>query len=247
MEKEKKKMKLWKKILIVFLVLLLIFIANITRKVIILSKLDEKVTDYENNNSNIYIKTSLSFSDYESEIERFIKDDVDKMVVEKTNANGMKTKLIQITYPTERKVYTEVGDNKDLNIYKEDAPVRGSHIENSTGASYTAIRNYAYSISIQQRILDSLFTKIVTANIDGKECYKLSSLLNSNFLYSQDTTELSVFIEKDTGLPVKMIEKIDTDGNEKENVTTFEYKFNVVTDEDIKEPDETQYKIQESN
>ena len=60
---KKTKMKIWKIILIVFLALLIAFIAIVTRRVIILSNIDKKVTDCENNNKNIYIKTTLDYAD----------------------------------------------------------------------------------------------------------------------------------------------------------------------------------------
>ena len=113
---KKTKMKIWKIILIVFLALLIAFIAIVTRRVIILSNIDKKVTDCENNNKNIYIKTTLDYADYKSEIERFIKDDVDKVILKKTDLEGNEIKLIQITYPNERKVYTEKNGIKVMNI-----------------------------------------------------------------------------------------------------------------------------------
>lgn len=241
---ENRKMKLWKKCLILLLVLLCIFVAITTRKVIILSNLDKKVTAYENNNKNIYIKTLFNFSNYTSEMKRFIKDDVDKMVLEKTDINGNKTKIIQITYPTKRKIFTEINGNKVMNVYEEAAAVRGSHIENSTTASYTTIMNFAYSINLPERVLNSLVTKIKLVEIDGKKCYELSSLFNTNFLYDQNTTKLSIYVEKDTGLPVKMIQDTTENNDIQKNITIYEYKFDVVTDADMQEPDNSEYKLQ---
>lgn len=64
-------------------------------------------------------------------------------------------------------------------------------------------------------------------------------------MYQSNTNKLLIYVDKDTGLTVKRIEQIIEDGNIKENITTCEYKFNEVTDEDIKEPDALEYKIQE--
>ena len=242
---KKKKMKLWKKVLIILLILLLIFIISITRKAIILANLDKKVTDYENNNNNIYVKTTLDFSNYKAEMERFIKDDVDKLVSERTDIDGRKIKIMQITYPNERKIYTEVDNNKVLNIFEEPAGVRGSHIENNGSYSYTAIMNFAYSTNLYERIYNSLVTKIKSIEMDGKECYELSSLYSTNLIYGGNTTNLLVYVEKDTGLPVKMIEEVNENNEIVKNITTYEYSFGTVTDEDIKEPDNTQYKIAE--
>lgn len=239
---EKKKMKTWKIILIVVSFIILILIAIITRKAIIFAKLDEKVTEYENNNSNIYIKSRIEFSDYTSEMERFIKDDIDKLVIEKTDSDGKKTKIIQITYPDKRKTYTEYEDKKLMNEYEEKAAVRGSHIEKDTESSYTTIMNFTYSTNLLERILNSLCTNIKTTKIDNKEYYELSSLNSMNFLYDENTVKMSVFIDKETGLPMKVVEKISENGKERENIRINEYKFNTVTDEDIKEPNQEEYK-----
>lgn len=242
---EKKKMKLWKKILIVLAILLIILIIFIGRKVIILSNLDNKVSDYENNYKNIYIKTIFDYNDYKSESERFVKDNVDKLVIEKTDNTGEKSKIIQITYENERKMFTEANGNKIMNVYKEETAVRGAHIEDSANFSYSVIRNFAYATSLPERILDAIVTKIKLVEIDNKQCYELSSTHNSNFLYSENTSEMKAYVEKDTGLPVKMIEVVNENGERKENISTFECKFNIVTDEDIKEPNNDEYKLQE--
>ncbi len=63
---EKKKMKLWKKILLVIiliLILLLCFSVVVTsRKAVILSQLEDKVIDCDNDNNNIYIKMTYEYS-----------------------------------------------------------------------------------------------------------------------------------------------------------------------------------------
>ncbi|MCI9015621.1 MAG: hypothetical protein HFJ53_00395 [Clostridia bacterium] len=241
---EKIKMKLWKKILIVIIILLAIFSIMISRKVIILANLDKKVTDCENNNDNIYIKATFDFNNYKSEMERYIYNDVDKIILEKIDSDGRKTKIIQIIYPNERKNYIQVEDNKIMNVYKESAPVRGSHIENKHSSSYSVIMNFTYNTNILERILSALVTKIKTIEIDGIKCYELSNLFNSKFLYSQNAIGLKIYINKETGLPVKAVELVNNNGNERKNITTYEYKFNKVTKEDVEEPNEAEYKLQ---
>ena len=70
---EKKKMKLWKKVLIVISIILVIFIAIVLRKFIILSNMDSKVSEYENNNDNIYSKIVSTNSEYTTHVEGYIK------------------------------------------------------------------------------------------------------------------------------------------------------------------------------
>lgn len=242
---EKKKVKIWKIVLIAILIILFIFIIIVSRKASILHKIDRKVTEYENNNSNIYIKTTFNFHEYNSQIETFIKDDINKTILEKRDLEGNETRIIQITYPNERKLYTENKDNKIMYVYEEKAPVRGSHIERTVDLSYTAIANVGYSSNFFETIFNSIVTKIKLVEIDGRKCYELSSLCNTNYIYESNTNKLLTYVDKDTGLIVKRIEQINEDGNIKENVTIYEYKFNEVTDEDIKEPNALEYKVQD--
>lgn len=242
---EKKKVKIWKILLVVILVILFIFIIIISRKASTLYKIDRKVREYEENNSNIYIKTTFNFYEHTSKIEKFIKDDINKTVLEKTDLEGNKTKIIQITYPNERKLYTENKDNKIMYVYEEKAPIRGYDIERTADSSYTVIGNAGYSSNFFETIFNSIVTKIKLVEIDGRKCYELSSLWSTNYLYQSNTNKLLIYVDKDTGLTVKRIEQIIEDGNIKENITTCEYKFNEVTDEDIKEPNALEYKVQE--
>ena len=244
---EKKKMKIWKKILIIMLILFCILVVFMSRRFIILADIDKKVTECENENKNIYIKTSYNFENYKSEIQRFIKDDVDKMVMEKTDKDGEIVKMMQITYPTQRKMFTESKDSKVMYVYEEEAAVRGAHLEmnDDVTMSYTTILNFGYSMSISERIILAMITSIKTVNMDGKECYELSNVNNSNMLMDTGYVKMKAYVEKETGLPVKVIQETKENGEIKQDITTYEYSFGKVTDEDMKEPDATQYKMQE--
>lgn len=238
---ENKKMKLWKKILIIVAIIVLIFIIVISRKAIILNNIDNKVSNLENSNDNIYAEIVTD----KYKVKKYIKNEIEKIVLESKDENEEISKIIQITYPDKRKVFTEKDGTKTMNIYEETAPVRGAHIEENTNASYTAITNFAYSISLPENILNSIFTSINSVELNGKECYELTSKYNSNFIYSQNTKQMKAYVEKDTGLPLKLIEVVNENGENIEKVTTYKYEFNIVTDDDIKEPDSQEYIMQE--
>ena len=236
-----------KKVLKLFLIILLVFfligICLIGRKVTILTKLDKSVSKLENTKDNIYMKVNnVVDSTKEVETELFIKGDIEKSinVVEET------TKRIQIVYPTERKVFIEADGNKTLSIYKETAAKRTTDL-NASSATHTVLPNYTHSMSFIERIIIALNTNIKTTSIDGKECYELSGMHSPIFLYHENSISMSLYIEKETGLPIKLVEKIEEDGEEKEYLTEYEIKFDVVTDEDLKEPDISEYTIQENN
>lgn len=245
---EKAKFKILKIVLIVIATIICILIAVFARRAIILSKIDKKVSEIENNNNNFYIKTTYKDEKkYTSVIERYIKEDVSKLVFEKINLDGKRAKITEITYPEERKLFTEFNDEKVMKVYKEKTAVRGAHIENKTESSYTTFMNPGYSMAVNDLIINAIVTSIKTVKIDGNDCYEISSRMNTNFLYDINTTKISIYVEKATGLTLKMIEEVKENNETKQISKDFEYKFNNVTDEDIKEPDNSEYKLQENS
>lgn len=248
MKKSESKIKILKCILLVIAIILCILLAIVVRRTIILSKIDKKVSELENNNNNFYIKTSyIDRRNYTSVIRRYIKGDVSKLVIEKTTAEGNNAKIIEITYPEERKLFTEVNDSKVMNVYKEKTAVRGAHIEKGTESSYTTFSNPGYSTSINDLIVNAIVTSIKTVKMDGKDCYELSSKMNTNFLYDDNTTKFLIYVEKETCLTLKIVEEVNVNGEIKQVVKDFEYQFNQVTDEEISEPDNSEYKMQENS
>ena len=225
------KKKTGEKILIIILIILCILIAIFARKAVILSKIDKKVTNYENNYKNIHVSEVYESDDYTSLINIYIKDDICKSVVEKTEKNGEKSKIIQIVYPNERKLFIESNKGKKLYVYEGEAPVRGSHIEKDHYMSYSVLVNYAYSMGWPNRILQSIVTKIQSTEINGKKCYKLSDVFEKE--------KYIVYVDKETGLTTKIIQEND---NNKSKVN-YNYSFNTVTDEDIKEPNISDYDL----
>lgn len=202
MGKTKSKTKCLKILLLVIAIIVCIFIAIVARRTIILSEIDKKVTELENNSNNFYIKTTfIDENNYTTLIERYIKGDVSKLVMEKTTPEGKNAK----------------------------------------------ISNPAYSMSKRELIVNAIVTSIKTKKIDGKDYYMLSSKMNTNFLYNTNTTKMTIYVEKDTGLTTKIVEDVNENGEIKEIYKDFEYKFNNVTDEDISEPDNSEYKMQENS
>ena len=113
MKKTKLKTKCLKILLLVIAIILCIFIAIVTRRTIILSEIDKKVTELENNSNNFYMKTTfIDEENYTASIERYIKDDVSKLVMEKTTPDGKNAKITEITYLEKRKMFTEVNGVK---------------------------------------------------------------------------------------------------------------------------------------
>ncbi len=97
-----------------------------------------------------------------------------------------------------------------------------------------ALPNYA----IGHTFLQILFLSIEDVTMDEKECYKIEC--------KNATTRKVCWIEKETGLGVMSISYNKINGIEYESeLSKKEVVFETVTDEDLIEPDMSQYTIQE--
>ena len=90
----------------------------------------------------------------------------------------------------------------------------------------------------------SVIANIKSSNQNGKECYKIDYLSNADLLYGAEGT-FQMFIEKDTGLIVRTQNGsvMDESGYQRPIITDYEHRFNIVKDEDIIEPDISEYEI----
>lgn len=238
------KKKILKSILTIILVIVICVVIFVARKVTILSKLDKSVCTLEDTKDNIYIKIdNTGHSYHQSSSELFIKGDIEKMIIKKHDGNAT---LMQFIYPTERKVYMETKEGKYLRIEKEIATKRTTDIT-SAQTTRAVIVNFASNESFLGIMLLALNTGIREVEIDGKDCYELYGMHCPNFIYGENSISMSAYVEKETGLPVKLVETIQENGETKECITKYEVKFDCVIDEDIAEPDSSQYTIQEDN
>lgn len=89
-------------------------------------------------------------------------------------------------------------------------------------------------------ILDVVNAKISSETIDEKECYLIESSSDA-FISHIGVAKVQIFIEKETGLPIRMVEYDDK--NEK-TTTDYTYEFDKVIDKNLIEPDISQYKIE---
>ncbi len=235
------RFKILKITLMLITILIIAFAISTVREVIILSDIDKKISMLENNNNNIYVKSYSKSDSSTMQVEYFVKDDVYKTVLEVKFNDGRQEKQIEIIADT-HKIYQETHGNKTLVEYNYSdiapRPIKGYHIEFPEGAIvakvYNAIPNFGYTTVLHQKIPKSIVTKIKEVEIDGKKYYEMHNLLNDEITKNEIT-----YIEKDTGLIQKVIR---TNNKNEETITTYEYQFNSVTDEDIAEPDETQYR-----
>ena len=228
---EKKKMKLWKKILIAIVIVLVIFVLITARKVIIIKGLQDRIEKYSNIN-NYYIKF---VSTQGQETENYVKGEKYITTLTVTSSEGKVSKLTNYCNGEKINTYIEGGEEKVAILDSEGLPTSAGII------------SWVRTDNIVQLISMSITSHIKTENCNGKECYKISNFYSNNLLYSEGKNE--VYIEKETGLTIKAINgtAVDENGNEQEIISEYEYKFGVVTDDDLKEPDISEYKIQNNN
>lgn len=232
--------KVLKGIILVLIIVILCMVAIFMRRYIILAKLDKMVANLEDTKDNIYMKVVDSGEEHsEQTSEVFIKGDVEKSVVQWKNQSQ---EMMIICYPNETKIYTEVDGKKAMSIREGENPKRTSDI-NAAETTHTVIPNFAHTTTIGERIKLAMSVKIKTTEIDGKKCYDVYGLNMPMFLYDENAVDMHVYSDKETGLLVKMIETVEKEGKKIDYSMTYEFKFDTVTDEDIAEPDVSEYEV----
>ena len=233
---EKKKVKYIKKynrrlkilkisLVSIILVLAILFVAFPGKNMMIIASLGDKFEIYNQKSDNVYIKTlQYDSSTLLATFEYYYKDgDIKKYVMTNPEAD---IKFTEYFYPNESKSFIEEPKGKTLSIEsREDV--------------YTyPLMNFFYYDSLKESFMIGLGYDITTGDINGKECYIF------NRRYSEQETKLEIYIEKDTGLVLQTIQTSATGGEE--YTIQYEYSFGTVTDEDMQEPDATEYTLIEN-
>ena len=233
---EKKKVKYIKKynhklrilktiLLSIILIFIVLFVAFPGRNTVIIESLEDKFEVYEQQANNVYIK-ALEYDDSNLQLtyENYYKDNMTKYVLTNLEAD---IKVTQYVYPNEIKEFIEEPEGKRLNI------------EPRKNAELPALMNYFYNDSLIGTFFMSMDYKITTGDVNGRECYVFSRT------YAKPETKIDIYIEKDTGLVLQSAQIEPTKGDI--DLTQYEYSFGTVTDEDIQEPDVTEYTLIENN
>ena len=234
---EKKKVKYIKKynhklrilktaLLMIILIFVVLFIAFPGRNMIIIASLQDKFKEYEQQSDNVYIKTSYYPSQTVATYDNYYKDGIEKHVMTFSEDNVTST---QYVYPNQSKTFVDGPDYKNLSI------MGGQYL-------YNPLNNYTYYDSLKTLFIMSRSYEITSGEVNGKACYILEST------YKKETPGLEFYIEKDTGLALQTIQPVSVNGEDKGIITIrYEYSFGTVTDEDMQEPDVTEYTLVEDN
>lgn len=226
--------KVLKIILWIIIITVFIFLGGMIRNIVILVKLDNSVTELNNSKENYY--KSIKYSEnpnWNADLEFYKKGDVVKCITKLKDGSATMT---EYSYPNIRRVYTETKEEK---IFREEK----EFIELSYPVT---IENYTNIIDFWHLIVAASNTKIKTVDFEGSKCYELSGNHSPIFLYlgyHDDLVSMKLYLEKDTGIPVRQVETVNIDGEIINYTIDYEFKFDIVTDEDIKEPDVSEYTI----
>ena len=211
---ENKKMKLWKKILLVLLAIFIVVSIYVIRNYIIISNIVNTSKEYDtktNYIANVYSIQNDSIS-----------------IVKSYNKDGRYLSLIEIKVD-------DINDTRKLTVYKSDT--EGVAVIQS-GDKKIAILNNNIVGGVQvvtfasiadmntlQKLLFSSITRISIEKCNNKECYCMDI-----------TDGWKIWIDKENGTIVREI-----NGG---FVTERSYEFDIVKDEDILKPDISDCEIQ---
>ena len=210
---EKKKMKLWKKVLIVIGIIVIILLIAIIRKFVILSHL-ENISKSRINSNNYYVETYSLQGNCMQIAKSYNKENTYLTVLETISKNtGQKNQLTVYDNGAETISIIQTEQEK---IALLGGPAVGGKI---------SVNAYAtYGQGFWSKFQLAMLSTITTEKINNKECY----LVESVFGWKR-------WIDKETGLTVREY----TNGD----ITDFYYEFDVVENSDIQKPDISDCKI----
>ena len=215
---EKKKMKLWKNILLVFLVVFILLVIHLLRNFIIISNLENVSKDFANKTN--YIANVYSLQDNGVNI------------LKSYNKDGKYLSLI------ETKV-DNINDTRKLTVYKNgnegisiiqsgDKKIGFINNDNIVGGGIQVVTFRMFGDESGINMLQKLFLSVV-ARIDTEECNNKETFL------VEMPNGWKIWVDKENGTITREI-----NGG---FVTERNYVFDTVKDEDIIKPDITDCEI----
>ena len=239
----------------IILTIILIFIINVIVKMIIISNMQNKLSQYKDVN-NYYIKTNIIGTESIGTNEYWIKGNNYKLASHLLHGPEHGYELRKIEQYSNGEKYNMYysrhieSENVDYKFAELDKKIRTNPIkfEEIAGQIFFLKTNNLWELFIM-----GLTSNISTEECNGKVCYKIEKLVPAaGYSISQMIFEhkfrIVYYIEKDTGLIIREIQKRGYGGNfeNQDNVTDFEYEFNNVTDDVFVEPNLEEYTIKQN-
>ena len=211
---EKKKMKLWKKILLVVLAIFILYSIYIIRNFIIISNIVNVSKEYATKTN--YIANLYSIQGNSVNVSKSYNKDGKYLSLIQTKVNDINNSIKLTVYKS---------DNEGLAIIESGDSKTAILNNNVIGGIYLNTFSNLYDGDILQKLFFSAITRISTEECNNIECYHIE--ISSGW---------KVWIDKENGTIVREI-----NGG---FVTERRYEFDVVKDEDIVKPDISDCKIQ---
>lgn len=234
---KKKMIKFLVILLIIIAVIVMIFVFNTMRKVKIIENLREKKVPYEGKTNYHFIAKSYS-TGLDNTIEMWKKEDEILWITNVDYHTDRTSKVIRYTDGTITNSYYE--EQVDDQITKE--------AELGEKDEYIFIDNITMDVLHTENFWDlfwvSAFCSIKTETMNGKECYKITNFRpEDSFMIAEGDT--SLYIEKDSGLIVRQMTGFveEATGEKLQTYQDLEYEFDCVTEEDLIEPNISEYTI----
>lgn len=229
---EKKEMKIWRKILIIILIIVVLFIIGTARKMIIIRRLQSKMEKYES--ADNYCVTIYEYQGTNLQINTTYKKNTKSLSKVKSLSENSNRTLVSYN------------DDKVSHVYFDVPGSKLAILDGNGLPGPIQIQNELETQNLWQFIVRAIKSSIKTEQCNGKECYKIQVGCFDILCFDNHENDVCYF-DKDTGLKVREFNGTVGDGENKINVVLdYQYEFDIVKDEDLKEPDISEYTIQEN-
>ena len=226
---EKKKIKLWKKILIIIIILVILLLIHIVRNLIIINSISSKLSKLEN--SDNYKLTSYSYNGNNFTIMHYYFKNgksLEKNILISSDGN-QKLEVVKIFDGENRETYT-ISDDKSVNFVDSE--------------EYSEIMRFFNELdtgSFWNNIIMATITRISSQECNGKKCYMATTLFPNE--------HYRLYYDKETGLMVRdETSSFSTEDDIKVNcIKDSFYEFDVVTDNDLIDSNISEYKNFDEN
>lgn len=212
---------------ILIIVLILLIIIPILKKVIVLKNLQDKVGKYTSK-SNYSISVNTYYGEKISHDECLVKDE---------NTYLYTTSLLDEEDKQKRIIFSKDGET---NLYIEMNGSKIAELNQGEISTKMEIPNYLQTNDIKDFISLLFKAKITTVKCNGKECYEIRNIGNSNLVYTENGYAI-IYVDIETGL-IERVVRNNTE-NKEDIVQDYTYEFDNITDGDIKEPNISEYEV----
>ena len=216
-----KKKKVLKIIGMIILVVIIMFLIYVLRNFIIIKKLKNNFSKYENSQNYHITSVVKSESDMTVKMNYYKKENKQVVFMErKTSEEDLK--------------FTMYDNGERVDIFIDNGSEKTCRLGVGTELVQVNLVNYLETDNDWQTFLGCMSSKIKSADCKGKKCYVIKDFMSSTSLTFEGS---ETYIDKETGLMVRTIE----DG------VTYdrEYEFDKVEDSVFVEPDISQYTLKE--